>query len=143
MKQEEYFEVGQTVYCSFFGKGIVISTNFSKLYPIEVKFDKCILPRSFSFDGRFDITRNVVLSQNYIPEIINKPLCKFKTGDLVLVRDSDDMFWKTTVFLRKTDDGWYVGAITGKESDSMLWRQCIPYNNNIIEKQKEINKSCK
>lgn len=143
MKQEEYFEVGQTVYCALFGKGIVISTNYSQLYPIQVKFDKGGLLKSYSFDGRFDVARNIILSQNYIPEIVNKPLCKFKKGDVVLVRSNNDMFWKITAFLEKTDNGWYVGAITGKESDSILWRQCIPYNNNIIEKQKEINKSCK
>lgn len=140
MKQKEYFEVGQTVYCALFGKGIVISTNYSQLYPIQVKFNQGDLTRSFTFDGRLGATTNITLSQNHIPEIVNKPLCKFKKGDVVLVRDSDDMFWKITAFLEKTDDGWYRGSVTSLESDSMLYRQCIPYDNEIIEKQKDINK---
>ena len=70
-------------------------------------------------------------------------MCKFKKGDVVLVRDSDDMFWKITAFLEKTDDGWYRGSVTSLESDSMLYRQCIPYDNEIIEKQKDINKRWK
>ncbi len=143
MKQEKYFEVGQTVYCALFGKGIVVETNHSKLYPIQVKFKKGDLLRRFSSDGRLSLTSNITLSQNYIPEIVNKPLCKFKKGDVVLVRDSDDMFWKITAFLEKTDEGWYRCSVNSLESDSMLYAQCIPYDNEIIEKQKDINKRCK
>lgn len=68
----EYFKLNQTVYHPIYGEGKVIKISEHIDYPIKVRFkqgDTC-----FTKDGRLLKTVPITLSQNPIPEIVNKPL---------------------------------------------------------------------
>ena len=68
----EYFRVNQIVYHPIYGEGQVIKISEHIDYPIKVRFkqrDTC-----FTKDGRLVKTAPITLSQNPIPEIVNKPL---------------------------------------------------------------------
>jgi len=69
----KYFKLNQTVYHSIYGEGEVISTNHDFIdCPILVKFKNTSV--SFTEDGKDYHSKLIVLSQNPIPEIVNKPL---------------------------------------------------------------------
>ena len=70
----KYFKLNQTVYHSVYGKGEIIEKIIHPTnYPIKVKFkeNSCY---TFTEDGRLNINEPITLSQNPIPEIVNKPL---------------------------------------------------------------------
>ncbi len=77
----KYFEVGMTVYCAIYGKGIVdeiLSHPDYQSYPIRVRFNSGINPKYYSVDGRSERQGgNIVLSQNPIPPIVNTPLAEY------------------------------------------------------------------
>lgn len=88
---ETYFEVGQTVYCSVYGKGTVKRITTS-IYPIDVYFESQKGIQSYTWEGKYKLNANCIsLSQNPIPPIINTPLIKFKEGELVFAYIVD--FW--------------------------------------------------
>lgn len=69
----KYFKLNQTVYHPIYGEGEVISTNYDFLNcPILVQFKNTNV--SFAEDGEDYQSKLIVLSQNPIPEIVNKPL---------------------------------------------------------------------
>ena len=69
----KYFKLNQTVYHPVYGEGEVIDINLSMNYPILVKFQEDSY--TFTIDGKNDVTSSkITLSQNPIPEIVNKPL---------------------------------------------------------------------
>ena len=67
-EEMKYFKTNQTVYHPVYGKGEVYEIDES----VRVKFEK--VNSYFTLDGRINHTEPVVLSQNPIPEIVNKPL---------------------------------------------------------------------
>ncbi len=73
----KYFRLNQTVYHPFFGKGeVIISANFeNEKYPIIVKFMSSTV--SFTEDGKQHEGHPISLSQNPIPEIVNKPVDEY------------------------------------------------------------------
>lgn len=81
---ETYFEVGQTVYSSMYGEGIVtyILGN-DETYPIIVDFSNQTIRATFTLEGRRLIKEEITLSQKPIPPIINTPLIKFEEGEVV------------------------------------------------------------
>ena len=69
----KYFKLNQTVYHPIYGEGKVIDINLSMNYPILVRFQEDNY--TFTIDGKNDVTSfKIALSQNPIPEIVNKPL---------------------------------------------------------------------
>jgi len=70
----KYFKLGQTVYTSEYGEGVVKDINHSEDdgYPILVEFNDIEI--TFTADGRKFIDETITLSQNPIPEIVNLPL---------------------------------------------------------------------
>ena len=68
----KYFKVGQTVYHTKWGGGVVESINIEENTPILVDFNGS--KKLFTFDGRYIIKGQIVLSQNPIPPIVNVPL---------------------------------------------------------------------
>lgn len=72
------FEVGQTVYCAMFGKGIVTHTSDDSApdYPIRVKFSNDTIVQ-YTVQGQYIKNTKPVLSQNPIPEIVNKPMLRY------------------------------------------------------------------
>jgi len=73
----KYFKLGQTVYHLVYGKGeVILSAKVtSEIYPIIVKFMSYTV--SFTLDGRENKNESITLSQNPIPEIINKPVDEY------------------------------------------------------------------
>lgn len=89
---ETYFEVGQTVYCSVYGKGTVKRITTS-IYPIDVYFESQKGIQSYTWEGKYKLNANCIsLSQNPIPPIINTPFIKFEEGELVFARNGDTWF---------------------------------------------------
>jgi hypothetical protein len=84
----KYFKLNQTVYHPVYGKGEVTNTNFeNEIYPIIVKFMSFTV--SFTEDGRQFEGHPISLSQNPIPEIVNKPVeeyVRFTFEDRELLR---------------------------------------------------------
>jgi hypothetical protein len=68
----KYFKLNQTVYNRKYGKGIVIGVENTTPYPIKVEFKSTTI--SFTEDGREYERQHISLSQNPIPEIVNKPI---------------------------------------------------------------------
>lgn len=67
---KKYFKLNQTVYHPIYGEGKVIAIN----YKITVNFKNSLVNIFFTLDGREDKDEPITLSQNPIPEIVNKPL---------------------------------------------------------------------
>ena len=67
----KYFKLNQTVYHPIYGEGKVVEGYLDK-YPISVKFENYRI--DFTQDGRETESSKVTLSQNPIPEIVNKSL---------------------------------------------------------------------
>ena len=90
---ETYFEVGQTVYSSMYGEGIVtyILGNH-ETYPILVDFNNKTTRISYTLEGRRTLDEKITLSQSPIPPIINTPFIKFEEGELVFARNGDTWF---------------------------------------------------
>lgn len=109
---EFFFKVGQTVYHPIYGEGKVISQNNCNDYPIFAEFKNGIY--SFTLDGReFEIGR-ISLSQNPIPEIVNKPL----TNEYIPFTFEDREFlrgkWikpKKSIFLEKLIITFYPDGV--------------------------------
>ena len=79
-----YFEVGQTVYSSMYGEGIVTCIlGNDETYPIIVDFSNQTIRVSFTLEGRRLIKEEITLSQKPIPPITNTPIVKFEEGELV------------------------------------------------------------
>jgi len=68
----EYFKLNQTVYHPIYGEGKVITIIENVDYSIRVNFKQG--NTCFTKDGRCVIGEPISLSQNPIPEIVNKPL---------------------------------------------------------------------
>lgn len=67
---KKYFKLNQTVYHPIYGEGKVIAIN----YKITVNFKNSLVNIFFTLDGRKNEKEPITLSQNPIPEIVNKPL---------------------------------------------------------------------
>ena len=87
---ETYFEVGQTVYSSMYGEGIVtyILGN-DETYPILADFCDETMRVSYTLEGRRTLNEKITLSQSPIPPIINTPLIKFEEGEIVFAYIGD------------------------------------------------------
>ncbi len=110
----EYFKLNQTVYHPIYGEGKVIDINLSMNYPILVKFQEDNY--TFTIDGKNDVTSSkITLSQNPIPEIVNKSLedtyIPFTFQDRELLRgkwikQKDNPIWETMIiFINNTNIG--------------------------------------
>jgi len=87
---KQYFEVGQTVYSSMFGEGIVNSIlGNHETYPILVDFNNKTTRISYTLEGRRTLDEKITLSQSPIPPIINTPLIKFEKGEIVFAYIGD------------------------------------------------------
>ena len=87
---QQYFEVGQTVYSSMFGEGIVNSIlGNHETYPILVDFNNKTTRISYTLEGRRTLDEKITLSQSPIPPIINTPLIKFEEGEIVFAYIGD------------------------------------------------------
>lgn len=84
-KTIKYFEVGKMYNCAVWGEMECVKTDDTNIYYPVV----CIRSNGdrigYTFDGRYDKNSKITLSQNHIPEIVNKPIVehKFKVGDFV------------------------------------------------------------
>ena len=132
---EKYFKVGQTVYCAFYGEGVVKSINPDKRYPLEVQFFG--ENQYYTLDGRVYSNAEITLSQNPIPRIVNVPLVEeeeFKKGDIVFVRDTMDSDWKVSFFVRhEPQKNGYQYGVSGELNGLLTyWMYCTkknPYQN--------------
>ena len=87
---QQYFEVGQTVYSSMYGEGIVNSIlGNHETYPILVDFNNKTTRISYTLEGRRTLDEKITLSQSPIPPIINTPLIKFEEGEIVFAYIGD------------------------------------------------------
>jgi len=82
MNKPVYFKVDDLVTCASGGKGVVVKIDKNDDYPVVVEFENdysC----SYTFDGRVNFGRNIVLHQGHIEiqEPVLKP--KLEVGDLV------------------------------------------------------------
>ena len=97
---ETYFEVGQTVYSSMYGEGIVNSIlGNHETYPILVDFNNKTTRISYTLEGRRTLDEKITLSQSPIPPIINTPFIKFEEGELVFARIGD--VWTLQYYVEK------------------------------------------
>jgi hypothetical protein len=93
----KYFKLGQIVYHPVYGKGVVISINFSEKIPIQVDFGNNY--KSFTNEGKDFHYHKTTLSQNPIPEIVNVPL----EGEYIHFTFEDKELLKGKWIKHKTD----------------------------------------
>lgn len=109
-----FFEIGQTVYCSVYGQGVVTSVNVNPgPYYIEVCFNEEFKSK-YTIDGRFYRDSEITLSQTPIALIVNTPIISFKKDEIVEVSD-DGKDWAVAYFINKSEKGF---KITGSKSSS-------------------------
>lgn len=103
---KKYFKLNQTVYHPVYGEGVIKYIDSS----LSVKFEETTV--YFTLDGRIKHTERVVLSQNPISEIINKPLedtyVPFTFEDRELLRgkwikEKGNDIWETMVIFINRD----------------------------------------
>lgn len=115
----KYFKLDQTVYHPVYGEGLVISTKHDFMdCKILVQFKKSTI--SFREDGSDYHTRVIVLSQNPIPEIVNKPLediyipFTFEDRDLLRgkwIRQKGNDIWETMIIFINRDSAGVDGGM--------------------------------
>ena len=99
LKQEimktEIFKVGDRVFCTTYGWGIVIRNESRDAYPVHVEFDNSSKTK-FTYDGRIFKESNPTLSfteytlQGFSQE---RPIKLPEVGENVLVRNENDEDW--------------------------------------------------
>ena len=100
----EIFKVGDRVFCTIYGWGIVIRNESNSFYSVYVEFDNSSRTK-FTYDGRILKESNQTLSfteytlQGFSQE---RPIVLPEVGELCLVRDSKTAVWKTRNFKKFT-----------------------------------------
>lgn len=124
----KYFELGQTVYHPVYGEGKVDDTENNSTHPIGVNFEDNY--STFTLDGREDKDEPITLSQNPIPEIVNKPLedtyipFTFEDKDFLRgrwIRLKDNSIWEAQIiFINNHKIGILVNSATYISYEDLL-----------------------
>lgn len=127
MDLTKILKVNDVVYSPIGGNGVVVSTNYSEIFPIRIQWANNLLS-AFTKDGKFFTDSpecslfpskehrdwNTFKGQKEIP---------FKPFDKVLVRDSVDSKWKCGFF-----SDYEPGSIYPFTTTHGFYKQCISYN---------------
>jgi hypothetical protein len=126
----KYFKLDQTVYHPVYGEGLVISTKHDFMdYKILVQFEKSSI--SFREDGSDYHTRAIVLSQNPIPEIVNKSL----EDVYIPFTFKDDLIGKQII----SKDNSCKGIITYQNKDNIKLSDVFHSYGYILDKYEFID----
>jgi hypothetical protein len=126
----KYFKLDQTVYHPVYGEGLVISTKHDFMdCKILVQFEKSSI--SFREDGSDYHTRAIVLSQNPIPEIVNKSL----EDVYIPFTFKDDLIGKQII----SKDNSCKGIITYQNKDNIKLSDVFHSYGYILDKYEFID----
>ena len=126
----KYFKLDQTVYHPIYGEGLVISTKHDFMdCKILVQFEKSSI--SFREDGSDYHTRAIVLSQNPIPEIVNKSL----EDVYIPFTFKDDLIGKQII----SKDNSCKGIITYQNKDNIKLSDVFHSYGYILDKYEFID----
>ena len=106
----KYFKLGQIVYHSEYGQGVVSDITCGEEYPIIVEFE--YIKIDFTADGRKFVGEKITLSQNPIPEIVNKLI----GGEYVSFTFEDNLLGKEVIGKNKL----YKGIITYQDESKIV-----------------------
>jgi hypothetical protein len=105
-----YFKLDQTVYHPIYDEGIITDVNWSETHPILVKFKHGEV--SFTEDGRAYLGDKIILSQDLIAKIVNKPI----EDTSVFFTIEDDLLGRTVI----SKDKSYKGVITYQDEYKII-----------------------
>lgn len=130
-----YFSKGQTVYSHLFptGYGVIENIYPDQVYPLHVRYQLAaggtsVEYLSFALDGRRDYC--IVLSQNPIQLIKNKPITIYGDMDLVWVRDNESEPWLCKYYCKYEKERHYCydSQSDPKKTYISYWAEVFAYD---------------
>lgn len=134
----KYFEKGQTVYCSMNGQGVVKQILEKEKYGLEVHFQDGDYAY-YTLDGRPALDKNITLSQNYIPPIVNKPIPEFELTFLQAMQSALEgkkatyERWEEDEYIVLSGDGFIVKVSQNQVYPYTIHIEDTTYKWRIIE----------
>lgn len=125
----DQFKVGDKVWCSVFGEGLVVATRTQDAYPVRVKFGSYV--EGYTTDGKLFTSaknRTLFFSEPKIEAATERPFAPTLNGKFVVVTPY------------KFSDGYLVGTVHDESEDHFFLDTGHKVMKNDLVRIQEISK---